>query len=140
MAEFIVQGDVAAAVVKLLLAASEVTAVTSNISTDLRGYDRLTNPLWVKVERHGGNVTFPFRVDRPRVDIEVHSTNRKAGHDLAAICQAAIFRAAGVGMYQAVDCQIFGAKIESGILTAPDSDKDGSYRHIFSIRLSSTPK
>ena len=139
MAEFVTQGDAAAAVVQLLLAASEVTAVTSNISTDLRGYDRLANPLWVVVERHGGNIEYPYRIDRPRVDIEVHSQTRQAGYDLANLVQAAIFRAAGSGSYSAVDCHIFGAKVETGILSAPDRE-DESYRHIIAFRFSCTPK
>lgn len=140
MAEFIVHGDAAAAIVQLLKAASEVTSVvpTNNISTDLIGYDRLSAPLWVVVERHGGNLSFPFRQDRPRVDVECHAQTRMKSHDIAALCQAAILRAAGNQVFNSQDCHVTGAKIESGILFAPDKD-DGSYRHIFSIRLSTTP-
>lgn len=140
MSEFIVHGDAAAAVVQILKAATEVTSVVpaTNISTDLIGYDRLAAPLWVVVERHGGNLKFPFRQDRPRVDVECHAQTRQKSHDIAALCQAAVFRAAGDVVYTAQDCHVTGALIESGILFAPDL-QDSSYRHIFSLRLSTTP-
>lgn len=141
MTEFVIHGDAAAAVVQMLKAATEVTSVipTNNISTDLIGYDRLAAPLWVVVERHGGNLTFPYHQDRPRVDVECRAQTRQKSHDMAALCQAAILRASGNTVYNAVDCHVTGAKIESGILFAPDRD-DSSYRHIFSLRFSTTPK
>lgn len=140
MSEFIIHGDAAAAVVQMLKAASEVTSVvgSTNISTDLIGYDRLTNPLWVVCQRHGGNLTYPYRQDRPRVDVDCHAQTRQDSHDLAMLCQAAILRASGNVVFTAQDCHVTGAKIESGILFAPDRD-DSSYRHIFSLRFSTTP-
>lgn len=140
MSEFIIHGDAAAAVVQILKAATEVTSVVgaNNISTDLIGYDRLANPLWVVCERHGGNLTFPYRQDRPRVDVECRAQKRQQSHDIAALCQAAILRAAGNTVFTAQDCHVTGAKVESGILFAPDKD-DSSYRHIFSLRFSTTP-
>lgn len=135
--DFILQGDVEAAVIHELLASSHITGFSGGaprISGDLVGYTQGLR--WIKVSREGGNVGWP-KVDRPRVDFNVYGPTRTVAHDMAQVAQAVMFQAAGTA-YPSYGIFISDVQVETGLFRSPEKET-GASRYIFSLRLACVP-
>lgn len=127
--ETIIFGDAEAAVIEILSSATEVTAFTPTITTDLKGYQR--GARWIEVTRAGGSYRFP-RYERPRIDIITFAELRSVAYDMIAACQAVMFREQGNYMGHGVN--YLACQIESGIFESNEKDTD-QVRYILALRL-----
>jgi len=133
--DLILHGDVEAALVKLLTDSSVVQAFTPvTVATDLIGFT--AGDKWIRVVLQGGSLTYPNKVDMPRVDFNVYGPDRVVTNDLARTALAVLLKT--IGPYVAYGANLCYAKVETGLFRAPDKDSD-SVRYIFSLRLFVVP-
>lgn len=135
--DYILQGDVEAAVVSILKNDSRLTSFSGGaprISSDLVGY--LMGARWITVSREGGNISWP-KVDRPRVDFNVYGPTRTVAHDMAQVAQAVMFQIAGTA-YPTYGIFISDVQVETGLFRSPEKET-GASRYIFSLRLACVP-
>lgn len=131
-----IHGDVESACVAMLLASSEVTALSpSGISTSLVGYVR--GQLWVTVSRTGGVVASQSRrVDRPRVDFDVTGQKRSQTLQLISTIQGVMLRDSQ--NYVGNGLRMTAASVETGITRLDDKPED-MCRYVLSLRLTCVP-
>lgn len=130
---FVVHGDVEALIVEVLKNAPELSPYEPTISTDLRDYNE--SDRWVMVTVEGGAKEIWNVVNKPRIDFEVRAERRSVAHDMAQICEGAVFRAIPYSAFGATLCMV---REELGLVNVPDKEEVESYRYIFSLRASCT--
>lgn len=136
--EYIVHGDVEAAVVDILQ--NDTPELPHfppnpplNISTNLIDYD--PEERWIVVIQQGSLRRWP-KIDRPRVDVEVLAERRSVAHDISSIALASIERAKG--NYTGFGLILTDVTLEQGITNIPDKLQETS-RYVFSVRLTAVP-
>lgn len=137
--EFILQGDVEAACVAILMSATEVTTKcpATNISTDEVGFaGAVSGDPWITVQRQGGSLLYPYVIDKPRIDFGCHARLRSDALDLAQAAQASIIRESM--RYAGKGVRIIHAVIETGLYRHYDK-QDEAVIYVFSLRLTTRP-
>lgn len=136
MDNLVVHGDAESAVVAMLLASSEVTALTpSGISTSLVGYVR--GQLWVTVSRTGGVVVSQSRkIDRPRIDVQVTGQKRSETLRLISTIQGVLLRDSQ--NYTGNGLRMTAATVETGITRLDDKPEDMCL-YVLALRLTCLP-
>lgn len=135
--QYIPQGDVEAAIIKMLKNATEVVNFSGGaprVSSDLQDYQARAR--WIMVSREGGYLVWP-KIDKPRIDINVFAESRKVAHDLAQVAQAVIFRGMDA-TFPEFGMRITDVRMETGMFRVPDRET-GSPRYVFALRLTCVP-
>lgn len=133
--EFILFGDVEAAVIDILSNASEITAFNPvNITTDQVGY--VSGDRWIEIGLEGGSYRFA-RPARPRIDITTYAENRSVALDMIVTCQAVLFREQG--NYRGHGINFIACQVETYIFKSNDRDS-GTVKYILSLRFIIKPE
>lgn len=135
MAEFIRHGDATAAVIDILTNYTpELVPMDVTVSSSLVGWT--PDQRWIMVSREGGLKHWPFKIDRPRIDITTYAPEMEVAFDLASIAEASIFRARGSYSGYGVRLQYV---IEEVGMTEVWEKQEESPSYFLSLRLTTTP-
>lgn len=135
--EYIVHGDLEAAMVHIIRTASEVVNFgggAPHVSTSLRGFEVGDRRVVISLE--GGSFRWPIQT-RSRVDVNVFAETRTVAHDLVQIILAVLHREAGQPSPD-YGLRITKHRVETGPVRADDKISD-SPRYVFSLRTHHIP-
>jgi hypothetical protein len=91
---------------------------------------------WILVSREGGLKHWPYKVDRPRIDIVTYAPTEDVAFDLCRIAEASIFRARGI--YSGYGVRLQWVIEEVGPTEVWDKQEE-SPSVFLSLRLTTTP-
>jgi hypothetical protein len=135
VAEYIRHGDASAAIVDILKNYTpELVPMGVTVSSSLNGWS--PDKRWIMVSRQGGLMHWPYKIDRPRIDIRTYAPEEDVAFDLASIAEASIFRARGI--YSGMGVRLQHVIEEVGPTEVWDKHEE-SPAYFFSLRLTTTP-
>lgn len=88
------------------------------------------------VSREGGLKHYPFKIDRPRIDIITYAPEEEVAFDLCSIAEASVFRARGI--YSGMGVRLQWVIEEVGPTEVWDKQEE-SPSYFMSLRLTTTP-
>ena len=128
-------GDARAAIVDILKNYTpELLGFDVTVSSSLNGWT--PEQRWIMVSREGGLKHYPFKIDRPRIDIVTYAPEEETAFHLCVIAEGSIFRARNI--YSGMGVRLQWVIEEVGPTEVWDKHEE-SPSYFLSLRLTTTP-